>query len=1115
MKLRKSAQWGGTILLVTLLLNNISYILSFEPYFNKSILTGKLEFQDNELNFVDSDNLVNNKILSEFINNKNSDIVDNNDFKDTIHSNRDNINNNVIIPEKETMRVKSKREDGNKSKSRKVHKYGELNKLKKSRKYKNLNKMKENNETVNNTEISDESKHNEESTEVYSIDKSVITTYFLLSGLLIIVSIITTLIIRDCIVNRIRNKKDSFLQEVMDTVFRQVTCIFVALALSYCFLTTRIVDIVRNILLRLQNLNTYGIIDNMKEDITNALNHESISWTAANLSARFNDVMIINIVMFVWYCIFVLYFTICVKILEKWIRYADDTDLGSLIKALDNINNIFKRSREMKVDEGDYSRSSNGICNNIPVTILGNSKASIDIKSSVTSVSHKDEKSQNLDNSTVDETRLPLLRYNTSMTESDSSTDFENSNINDIGYDVGVLNQFEETIDLDIDKSSIGRKKKSGLISSGKSKSKKILIMKSQDSLVKKIYYKAVGIWKNFWIWQNKLFLTYSKAHFIALRYDFMDEVATYNYGSFSSTVSGDTVSSFDDPNSSWLVSLTDPTTSLVAGVYFTEYLRAKLLIQAITLIRIPISTLSFLLLIGTIIWSIFTNNYEENGKTDGVSIFSSSSLFSEPMICFQISMTLFAFSLIIWLRSLIIKHQLQPKNLLGYLKLKYSLDVGIPQQEIEYEEVMPRYKNNKIDMCVGEHSSLFCRLKRYLNFILCGTVAPSLHDNLFLFKRNGPDLLLRWFQASYFLQLLLISIVAHLSYIQKDLWYNQHRYITFSIWIIFGLQHFCLVFITYPLLLCTSVGQMADKAVLDEVLNIQKSQNIERLLQVAEALRFASFMYSFTKGNDECREIQRRHYSLLSKTAPWDLQIKCRNTMNYLISNVPIKTKDINNWAIDIYTIKYFLISEGLYYCAEHAEEILTIFDYDKDNYLDDAEFSVCYYAIQHYFMGDLDVSILLDYLEVNYGINPTSSTGIDLQTFTSLVKNLGLRWSNGQIRHAMIFLSGERSLSALYLASINRQSPKKETRNKRRFVLSVKVNDFINKLITIGSGIPSNIANNYYRTTTRGSIQSFIHPIETSTSQNKNTHIYEEAEIEKYIYSDSNIEEEVTEKV
>lgn len=180
---------------------------------------------------------------------------------------------------------------------------------------------------------------------------------------------------------------------------------------------------------------------------------------------------------------------------------------------------------------------------------------------------------------------------------------------------------------------------------------------------------------------------------------------------------------------------------------------------------------------------------------------------------------------------------------------------------------------------------------------------------------------------------------------------------------------------------------------------------------------------------------------------------------------------------------------------------------------------------------MGELDVNLLLNYLETNFGVNTASSTGIDLNTFTTLVKTFDLGWSSGQIRHAMIFLSGERNLSSIYVSSLN-NSKKSECKNKNKYLLSVKVNDFINKLITIEGGIPNNIAT----ARLKGSISSTGYD-RSSILSNANKHsrsdqnssvisnsIYiqddhtrnvDDIPIEEYVYSNSELEEEIIERV
>ncbi|KAH8584971.1 uncharacterized protein ELE39_000922 [Cryptosporidium sp. chipmunk genotype I] len=769
--------------------------------------------------------------------------------------------------------------------------------------------------------------------------------YFILSGILVIITILSTYLIRECVVDRIRKKNDSFLQTVMDTVFRQAACIFVSLAISYCMLTSRLVDHLRNFCENLMaDYSNQSIINNIATELDKAIVNNSKVWTAENLEREFNNILAIVILSFAWYCLFVLYFTGCVKFLEKWIRYADETDVGVLIKSIFNLQNLFSLKlkkysetnfgkEEIQKNRLNFSESKDKLFaesetaphNNIPITVLNeNESTSSRKKSSRLSICSYTDKTHEGNGKNNDEgIRISTRSNPDNITEEGFGDSMESSNSGensdegtenesirsdtDVEEELG-LSQLNESIELDIGKSLPfkGRQNRESSIIRRKKNDKETEKLTWKENLKLKLE----NLWTKFWLWPNQLFLTYTKAHFISLRYDFMDEVAAYdNYGSsFSTNLSGDSGCSDDGISTSWLISLTDPTTSLVAGVYFTEYLRAKLLIMAVTLIRIPITTLTFILGLNVLGWFLIYDYYQNLILFNNVKHY-----ISEPMICTYISVVLLCFSLTIWLRAWLIKRQLQPKNILEYLKMKYSLDVGMPLQEIEYDKIMPRYKmsSNKIksnseysqissqsnqsvdqEQEAIKNKSFFGRLCKYLKLKLCGTNSPSLHDDLFFFKRNGPAILLRWFQASYFLQLILISIVIHLSYLQKRLWYEEFPFATFTIWVIFGVQHFCLPFIIYPILLSTSVGQMADKIVLEQVLNIQKTQNIQRLSQISEALRFYSFLHLFNSGSEENKELQRRKFSILAKTAPWELQIRCRNTMNFLINNAPIRTR-------------------------------------------------------------------------------------------------------------------------------------------------------------------------------------------------------------------------------
>lgn len=767
--------------------------------------------------------------------------------------------------------------------------------------------------------------------------------YFILSGVLVVITILSTYIIRECIVDRIRSKNDSFLQTVMDTVFRQAACIFVSLAISYCMLTSRLVDHIRDFCESLMaEYSKKTVINSIATKLDNAIVSSSRVWTAENLGREFNNILAIVILSFVWYCLFVLYFTGCVKFLEKWIRYADETDVGVLIKSIFNLQNLFSL-KQKKLSEVNFGKEEmlKGKLNNsaskdkvfgegcpgpqmsLPITVLNENESisSHGVSSGERTYGSTDKtrEGSRISNSSV-ERKLSISCESDNF--GDSMDSLNSGGCSEEGSEQGGvegetdveelgLAHFSESIELEIGKAQPLRTKQQ--------RESSLLRRKRNESEAVKLTWreglklKLESLWTKLWLWPNQLFLTYTKAHFISLRYDFMDEVAAYDScgSSFSTNLSGESGHSEDGISTSWLISLTDPTTSLVAGVYFTEYLRAKLLIMAVTLIRIPISTLTFIFGLNILGWFLIYDYYQN------LILFNNAKHYiSEPMICSYISVLLLCFSLTIWLRAWLIKRQLQPKNILEYLKMKYSLDIGMPLQEIEYDKIMPRYKISSTKItpnggysqipsqgggpCASQeeqgladsNTQCFGRLSKYLKIKLCGTNSPSLHDDLFFFKRNGPAILLRWFQASYFLQLILISIVIHLSYLQKKLWYEDHPLATFTIWVIFGVQQFCLPFIIYPILLCTSVGQMADKMVLEQVLGIQKTQNIQRLSQISEALRFYSFLHLFNSGSEENKELQRRKYSIVAKTAPWELQIGCRNTMNFLINNAPIRTR-------------------------------------------------------------------------------------------------------------------------------------------------------------------------------------------------------------------------------
>ncbi|KAL8269875.1 hypothetical protein Esti_006207 [Eimeria stiedai] len=110
------------------------------------------------------------------------------------------------------------------------------------------------------------------------------------------------------------------------------------------------------------------------------------------------------------------------------------------------------------------------------------------------------------------------------------------------------------------------------------------------------------------------------------------------------------------------------------------------------------------------------------------------------------------------------------------------------------------------------------------------------------------------------------------------------------------------------------------------------------------------------------------------------------------------------------------FLKSQGLTLRTESdVNDFLQVFDRTNKGGVDEEEFYVLVIVVKQLLMEPLDKDALRALFEDKYGIPWAAPTGIEINTLSRILSELGLQWSEGQRRYLLDFVGGKRGTTGV----------------------------------------------------------------------------------------------------
>ncbi|KAL8269874.1 hypothetical protein Esti_006206 [Eimeria stiedai] len=286
-----------------------------------------------------------------------------------------------------------------------------------------------------------------------------------------------------------------------------------------------------------------------------------------------------------------------------------------------------------------------------------------------------------------------------------------------------------------------------------------------------------------------------AKARFVAHRYEFGDNVQTMSIPGI-------------DPS----------------GYYFMEYMRASLMQMAIKMLRLPNSTLVLLMVVAVVLRPFLS--FRVHPEAALLSVCSFACLLG---------------MLLTWAYVKCIERQLLPRRLPHYLVMRYHMEVSGDGSAEYLEEYTPPYKLKK------QKSAWPGVCSRYFY----GTTLPNKHQQLFCFWANGPNIVMRALEASYFCQLLVLAWWVQLLRCHPATWLRISWWGNVAVGVC-ALLHFGLLkHVLHSTLIALHSGMLVNNELLEKVWEIQRAENVRRTAELVDGLRVQSTLFAISEGGE------------------------------------------------------------------------------------------------------------------------------------------------------------------------------------------------------------------------------------------------------------------------
>ncbi|CDJ70415.1 hypothetical protein, conserved [Eimeria necatrix] len=284
------------------------------------------------------------------------------------------------------------------------------------------------------------------------------------------------------------------------------------------------------------------------------------------------------------------------------------------------------------------------------------------------------------------------------------------------------------------------------------------------------------------------------------------------------------------------------------SGYYFMEYLRACLLRMAIEMLRLPVSTLLLLLLAAA-----------------ALRPFLSCRLHAEAAVLSLCSLLCLLAMLATWAFAAAVEQQLRPSKVPHYLVMRYHMELGgeaketylhefTPPYKLQQQQVRPRCSSSSSSSSSSSGSSSSGGVSAWpgvCSRYFYGTTLPNKHQQLFCFWANGPTIVMRALEASYFCQLLVLAWWVQLLRSHPATWLRISWWGSAAVGL-FALLHFLLLKkVLYSTLLALHSGMLVDHVLLEKVWEIQRAENVRRTAELVDRLRVQSTLFAISEGGD------------------------------------------------------------------------------------------------------------------------------------------------------------------------------------------------------------------------------------------------------------------------
>ncbi|AFZ81455.1 uncharacterized protein BEWA_008660 [Theileria equi strain WA] len=404
-------------------------------------------------------------------------------------------------------------------------------------------------------------------------------------------------------------------------------------------------------------------------------------------------------------------------------------------------------------------------------------------------------------------------------------------------------------------------------------------------------------------------------------------------------------------------------------GYYFMEYLRANMFDLSVNMLKFPLEAL-FIVMISAL---IFKKTFTFKGRNEVVIICTLSIVCAIAMVFLSVHLSM-------------IEQKLYPKNLSKYLILKHNTsDWDISRQY--NDPTLPSYK---IDVDANESGNDLSKLIKEDS-------PATKHENLFYLKSKGPVVLLKLFEITCYTFLIILSLWVYLIQQHSETWLTTFRVgnaiMGGSLLVISGL----VPKVFYSLIVVSKTGMMVDLNTLSTVWESHKSNNTRHAIELIDALNLDSVVSSITRNGDT----YWRHLLAKFRTSPLAIQKQIYEMWNALDNK--------GRGVIDMPQILRFISSQGIKTSPKkRIRDFVKVFTREQPYKLNEEEFLVMGLIIKQIIVIPLDRSQMKLLFEDVYGIPWTSPCGMDSDSLQKILKHLGIKWSEGDRRHLLDFLSG-----------------------------------------------------------------------------------------------------------